>query len=123
MKQGMVAKRERLRRRRLRVRGRVSGTAARPRLCVFRAVRHIYAQIIDDLTGVTLAAASTLSKELRPELKRSWNKQAAQAVGKLIAEKAKAKGVTAVVFDRNGRRYHGRVKALAEAAREGGLKF
>jgi len=101
-----------------RVRGRVQGTAERPRLTVFRSNKQIYAQVIDDLAGRTLAAASSLGDDA----KNAKLDQAA-AVGKLIAEKAQAAGVTQVVFDRNGYLYHGRIQKLAEAAREGGLKF
>ncbi len=101
-----------------RVRSRVTGTASRPRLSVFRANRHIYAQLIDDGKGITLAAAS--SKELKTKDKKTG---IATSVGKAIAEKAASKNITTVVFDRGGFAYHGRVKALAEAAREGGLKF
>ena len=108
-------------RRHLRVRKKVFGTAARPRLNVFRSSKHIYAQIIDDLKGVTLVAASTLDKELG--LKNGGNVEAARKVGELIAKRAKEKGIEAVVFDRGGYVYHGRVQALAEAAREGGLQF
>ncbi|HXF53329.1 MAG TPA: 50S ribosomal protein L18, partial [Hyphomicrobiaceae bacterium] len=95
----------------------------RPRLSVFRSQKHIYAQIIDDSAGRTLAAASSLEKELRSSLKTGADKAAASAVGKLIAERAAKAGVAEIVFDRGGYRYHGRVKALAEAARQGGLKF
>ncbi len=95
----------------------------RPRLAVHRSGRHIYAQVIDDSKGVTLAAASTIDKDLRASLKGGADSSAASAVGKLVAERAKAAGVTEVVFDRGGYIYHGRVKALAEAAREGGLSF
>ena len=109
----------RLRRHR-RVRGKISGTAARPRLDVFRSAKHIYAQVIDDVQGVTLAAASTTEKDFS---EYGGNKEAARKVGKLIAERALAKGVETVVFDRGGYVYHGRVKELAEGAREGGLKF
>jgi len=94
-----------------------------PRLSVFRSAKHIYCQLIDDQRGLTLAAASTLDKELRGSLKGTGDKAAASAVGKLIAERAKAAGVSEVVFDRGGYLYHGRVKALAEAARESGLSF
>ena len=94
----------------------------RPRLSVFRSSKHIYAQIIDDLAGRTLASASSLDESLRGG-KNGANKNAAEAVGKLLAERAKAAGVTAVVFDRGGYLFHGRVKALADAAREGGLDF
>ena len=95
----------------------------RPRLSVYRSSQHIYAQIIDDSAGHTLAAASTLDKDLRSHLKTGANVDAASAVGKLVAERAKKAGVTEVYFDRGGYIYHGRVKALAEAARENGLKF
>jgi large subunit ribosomal protein L18 len=95
----------------------------RPRLSVFRSGRHIYAQVIDDEQRRTLAAASTLDKDVKGKLKTGADKQAAAEVGKLVAERAKAAGVTAVVFDRGGYLYHGRVKALADAAREGGLEF
>jgi large subunit ribosomal protein L18 len=112
-------------RRRGRVRGRIARTAtARPRLSVFRSSRHIYAQIIDDLAGRTLAAASSLDKDLREGgLKSGSDSDAAVAVGKLIATRAVAAGVKSVVFDRGGYMFHGRVKALADAAREGGLDF
>ena len=110
------------RRRRVRVQIRkVSG--GRPRLSVFRSNKHIYAQVIDDSRGVTLAAASTLDKALAGEVKTGADKGAATRVGALIAERARAAGVAEVVFDRGGCRYHGRVKALAEAAREGGLSM
>ena len=98
-------------------------SGGRPRLSVFRSGKHIYAQIIDDAAGRTVAAASTLDKDLRTGLRTGADKDAASAVGKLIAERSKAAGVTAVVFDRGAYLYHGRVKALAEAAREGGLEF
>ena len=98
-------------------------SGGRPRLSVFRSGKHIYAQIIDDAQGVTVAAASTLDKDLKAALKTGADKDAASAVGKLIAERSKAAGVTAVVFDRGAYLYHGRVRALAEAAREGGLDF
>jgi len=110
--------------RRTRVRARLARTSSgRPRLSVFRSSKHIYAQVIDDTAGRTLAAASSLDEALRQSLKTGANKDAAGAVGKLIAERAKAAGVTAVVFDRGGYLFHGRVKALADAAREGGLDF
>ena len=98
-------------------------SAGRPRLSVFRSGKHIYAQIIDDAQGRTLAAASSLDKTLKVELKTGADKDAAAAVGKLVAERATAAGVLQVVFDRGSYLYHGRVKALAEAAREGGLSF
>jgi large subunit ribosomal protein L18 len=112
------------RRRRQRVRYRVRQAAkGRPRLSVFRSSRHIYVQIIDDAAGHTLAAASTLDASLKPDLKTGADTAAAAAVGKLIAERAKAAGVERVVFDRGGYLFHGRLKALADAAREGGLEF
>lgn len=110
-------------RRRLRVRKKVFGTPERPRLNVFRSLAHMYAQIIDDTRGVTLVAASTLSPELRGTLARTGNVEAARAVGELLARKALEKGIRRVVFDRAGYLYHGRVKALAEGARAGGLEF
>jgi large subunit ribosomal protein L18 len=106
-----------------RVRKKLLGTAERPRLNVFRSLKHMYAQIIDDTTGNTLVAASTLDDALKSSLKNSDNKESAKAVGKLIAEKAVEKGIKSVVFDRGGYLYHGRVKELAEAAREAGLDF
>ncbi|MGI6574341.1 MAG: 50S ribosomal protein L18 [bacterium] len=110
-------------RRHLRVRRRVVGTAERPRLNVFRSLKHIHAQIIDDQKGITLVAASTLDPALRGKLAHGGNIQAARSVGTLLAEKALAKGIKSVVFDRGGYKYHGRVAALAETAREAGLKF
>jgi large subunit ribosomal protein L18 len=107
--------------RKARVAGAVRGSTERPRLSIFRSVKHIYAQIIDDTTGKTLVAVNSDQKE--PALKHGGNKSAAVAIGKLIAAKAIAKGISLVAFDRSGYRYHGRVKALADAAREGGLKF
>ena len=110
------------RKRRVR-RGLAANAGDRPRLSVFRSSAQIYAQIIDDSKGVTLAAASSLEKTLREELKSGANVEAAKRIGKEIAERAKAAGVTKVVFDRGAYMYHGRVKALAEGAREGGLDF
>lgn len=104
-----------------RVRTKLSGTAARPRLNVFRSSKHMYAQIIDDVNGVTIASASTLDKELN--LESTGNVDAATKVGELVAKRAVEKGITSVVFDRGGYLYHGRVKALADAARENGLEF
>jgi large subunit ribosomal protein L18 len=106
-------------RRRTGIRKRVFGTHDRPRLSIFRSSKHVYAQIINDFDGKTLAAASTVAEKSE----KGSNIEAAGAVGKAIAEKAKAAGIESVAFDRNGFRYHGRVKALADAAREGGLKF
>ncbi len=108
------------RKRHTRVRGKISGTAQRPRLNVFRSSKNIYAQIIDDVNGVTLVSASSLDKDFEGQ---GGNKEAAKKVGELIAKKAADKGITDVVFDRGGYLYHGRVKELAEGAREGGLKF
>jgi len=110
-------------RRHARVRKRVKGTGARPRLSVFRSLNHVYAQVIDDTVGQTLAAASTLDPELKSELDGKTKTARSALVGALIARRALAKGVSEVAFDRGGHDFHGRVKALAEAAREGGLKF
>jgi large subunit ribosomal protein L18 len=106
-----------------RVRAKVSGTGERPRLSVFRSSKHIYAQIVDDLAGKTLVAASTLEKELADKLDSTSDSAAAKAVGELLGQKALAKGIQKVVFDRGGYVYHGRVAALAEGAREAGLEF
>ena len=106
-----------------RVRTKVAGTTERPRLCVYRSLGHIYTQIIDDRTGKTLASASSLDKETKKNLKGGGNVAAAKVIGKAVAERAKAAGVSKVVFDRGGYKYHGRVKALADAAREAGLQF
>ncbi|MBP1907423.1 50S ribosomal protein L18 [Paenibacillus turicensis] len=108
--------------RHLRVRKKIEGTAARPRLNVYRSAKHIYAQLIDDVAGVTLASASTVDKELS-EITNGSNVEAARKVGELIAKRAESKGVKNVVFDRGGYLYHGRVQALADAAREAGLEF
>ncbi|AEX85280.1 50S ribosomal protein L18 [Marinitoga sp. 1135] len=114
--------RKKLRRKRhLRVRRKVFGTPERPRMVVFKSNKHIYVQIIDDTKGHTLAAASTLDKELN--LEKTWNIDAAKEVGKLVAKRAKEKGIAKVAFDRGGFKYHGKVKALADAAREAGLEF
>ncbi|MEW6386091.1 MAG: 50S ribosomal protein L18 [Thermodesulfobacteriota bacterium] len=112
----------RLKRKR-RIRKKISGSPACPRLSVFRSARHIYAQIIDDHAGNTLAAAGTLSPEIRDKVKGLKKTEAAREVGRLLAEKAKGKGIIKVVFDRNGFLYHGRVKTLAESCREHGLEF
>jgi large subunit ribosomal protein L18 len=106
-----------------RIRKRLSGAPERPRLAIFRSNKHIYAQIIDDSKGATLTAASTLDVDTKKDVKQGGNIAAAKAVGKLVAQRAKAKGIESVLFDRGGYLYHGRVKALAEAAREAGLKF
>ena len=108
---------------RLRIRQKVRSAVERPRLAVFKSGRHIYAQVIDDGSGSTLAHASSLDPGLRKDAKSGGNREAADKVGLLVAERAKKAGVSKVVFDRGGYRYHGRVKALAEAARKGGLEF
>ena len=110
-------------RRRHHVRSRIVGTAERPRLTVFRSSKHIYAQLIDDVTGTTLAAASSVLGDVKTAVKYGGNIKGAQAVGKKLAEVAKEKGVLKAAFDRGHYKYHGRVKALADAAREGGLQF
>jgi large subunit ribosomal protein L18 len=106
-----------------RIRQKISGNVTRPRLCIYRSSKYIYAQIVDDSQGRTLVAASTAEKAVRGDMKQAGNIQASKVVGKAIAERAKAKGIEAVVFDRGGYLYHGRIKAVAEAARESGLKF
>ena len=106
-----------------RVRTRVEGTSERPRLCVYRSLSHIYAQVVDDRSGRTLVSASSLDKGTKKQLKGGGNVAAAKVVGKAIAERAKAAKIGKVVFDRGGYKYHGRVKALADAAREAGLQF
>jgi large subunit ribosomal protein L18 len=116
-------KRRRQLRRRHHVRRQVRGSAERPRLTVFRSSKHIYAQLIDDEQGLTLAEASSRTKEVRGNMTYGGNKNAATVVGKKLADVAKAKGITKVCFDRGHYRYHGRVKALADGAREGGLQF
>ena len=116
-------RREARQKRQVRVRRKVQGSQDRPRLCIFRSARHIYAQIIEDTTGTTLVSVSTVVKDVSGGLKVSGNVEAAKLVGKKIAERALAKNITQVVFDRNGFLYHGRVKALADAAREAGLSF
>ena len=110
-------------RRHLRVRKKIHGTAQRPRLSVYRSLRHIYAQLIDDTAGQTLVSASTREPSLREQLPVTMNKEAAKQVGELLARRALEKGIENVVFDRGGYLYHGRVKALAEGARENGLSF
>jgi large subunit ribosomal protein L18 len=109
--------------RHLRVRKKIFGTSALPRLCVYRSLRHIYAQIVNDENGKTIVAASTVSPEIRKKIEKLKRCQAAGLVGELIAEKAKAKGIKRVAFDKGGYAYHGRVKSLAEASRKGGLEF
>lgn len=106
-----------------RIRKTLIGTKERPRLCVFRSLNHIYAQIIDDFEGKTLAAASTLDESIKDKIEYGGNVEAAKHVGALIAQKAREQGITKVVFDRSGYKYHGRVAALADGARENGLEF
>lgn len=119
-----MLEKERLRiRRHARLRKTLVGTAQRPRLNVYRSLNNVFAQVIDDATGFTLVAASTIDKELKGQLKSGGNVEAAKAVGALVGKRALDKGIKAVVFDRGGFLYHGRVKALAEAAREAGLDF
>jgi len=120
---GKLSKREARKRRHRRVRKKVYGTAERPRLNVFRSARHIYAQIINDDIGHTLVAASTLDPEIREQVQGLTKTEQARLVGLTLAKRALARGVKKVVFDRGGYKYHGRVKALAEASREGGLEF
>ena len=122
----MVSKKSRVevrRKKHMKLRNRFSGTAERPRLAVFRSNNHMYAQIIDDTVGNTLVSASTLQKDVKAELEKTNNVDAATYIGTVIAKRALEKGISSVVFDRGGHVYHGRVKALAEAAREAGLKF
>lgn len=111
------------RRRHLRVRKKVTGSAQRPRLSVFRSLAHIYAQVIDDSQGRTLAAASDLEPEARPQTNGKGKLEVAKRVGQLVGQRARAGGITQVVFDRGGYKFHGRVKALADGAREAGLEF
>lgn len=110
-------------RRHARIRRKLSGTPERPRLNVFRSEKHIYAQVIDDTTARTLVSASSAEKDAKAQIGYGNTVEAAQAIGRLVAERAVAKGITSVVFDRGGYLYHGRVQALADAAREGGLEF
>jgi len=119
----LKAKAFKLARRQRRVRGKVSGTAVRPRLRVTRSNAHIYAQIIDDVAGVTIASASTVDPEVKGSIKLGSNVDAAKAVGETVGRRAIEKGVTEVIFDRGGHLYHGRVAALADGARSAGLKF
>jgi large subunit ribosomal protein L18 len=119
----MPTQRDQIQRRRLRVRNAIRKNSDRLRLSVFRSGRHIYAQVIDDRAGRTLAAASSVEKDVRSAHKSGADREAAATVGKIVAERALAAGVAAVVFDRGSYRYHGRVKALADAARDAGLQF
>ena len=118
-----MTSREARQRRHRRVRQRVGGTAERPRLSVFRSLTHIYAQVIDDIAKDTLVACSTIDPDVKTELEGKNKSADAEVVGRILAARAKEKGITSVVFDRGGYQYHGRVKALAEAARAGGLQF
>lgn len=118
-----VNRKEATRKRHYRLRRRLSGCAESPRLAVYRSGKHIYAQIINDVTSVTLVSASSVDKELREKMKHGANLAAAKSVGELIAKRAKEKGISEVVFDRGGNLYHGRIAELATAARESGLKF
>ena len=111
------------RRRHLRVRAKVKGTPSAPRLCVFRSLRHIYAQVIDDVQGSTLTSASTLDSEIRSEAASKTRTAKSELVGSLIAKRALSKGISRIAFDRGGYKYHGNVKVMADAARRGGLKF
>ncbi len=109
--------------RHMRIRRRMQGSSERPRLCVYRSNKHIYAQIVDDSKAHTLVAASSLDTELTDKLDKTWDKNSAQAVGELIAKRALSKDISSVVFDRGGYIYHGRIAAVAEAARQAGLEF
>lgn len=121
---GSLSERKMLReKRKKRIRKRITGTPERPRLTVYRSARHIYTQIIDDIRGITLASASTVEKEVREQQKFENKTAAANFIGQLIARRAASKGITSVVFDRNGFLYHGRVKAITDGAREAGLDF
>ncbi|MGL5804475.1 MAG: 50S ribosomal protein L18 [Xenococcaceae cyanobacterium] len=118
-----LSRKQLLQRRHRRIRGKVNGTPERPRLCVFRSNNHIYAQVIDDVAQHTLAAASTLEPVLKTSIASAATREASIEVGKLVAQRAIERGITKVVFDRGGNLYHGRVKALADSAREAGLDF
>ncbi len=119
----LLAKRTKHRARKSRVRRKIFGTAERPRLTVYKSIKHVYAQIVDDTTGKTLVSASTMGRDLREELKKTADVAAAKLVGQAIGRKAMSRDIKKVVFDRNGYPYHGKVKALADAAREAGLEF
>lgn len=118
-----IDKNEARQKRHLRIRKKIEGTAERPRMNIYRSIQNIYVQIINDKTGETLVSASTMDKEIKGKLKSTGNIEAAKAVGKLAAQRALKKGIKQVVFDRGGYLYHGRIKGLAEAAREAGLEF
>lgn len=119
----LIKKREQRARRQRRVRGRLTGTEARPRLNVFRSLDNIYVQVINDVTGHTLVSASTIDREVAAQIDGKTKKESAKIVGQVVAQRAKAAGISKVVFDRGGYQYHGRVAAVAEGAREGGLEF
>jgi large subunit ribosomal protein L18 len=123
MSKKLIKKREQRERRRRRIRARVVGSPERPRLNVFRSLDNIFAQVIDDTAGVTLVSASTIDKQIRPQVAGKTKVESAKIVGQILAQRAKEAGIAKVVFDRGGYRYHGRVAALAEGAREGGLEF
>jgi large subunit ribosomal protein L18 len=118
-----VDKKEAREKRHMRIRRRMNGSSDRPRLCIYRSNKHIYAQIVDDSQAHTLVSASSLDAELTDKLKKTWNRSSAEAVGELVAKRAIKKGIQSVVFDRGGYIYHGRVAAVAEAARKSGLEF
>lgn len=119
----LIQKREQRERRHRRVRGRVMGTQERPRMNIFRSLDNIYVQVIDDIAGHTLVSASTIDKEVAAQIDGKTKKESAKIVGQVLAQRAKAAGINKVVFDRGGYQYHGRVAAVAEGAREGGLEF
>jgi large subunit ribosomal protein L18 len=123
MSKKLIKKREQRERRQRRIRARVVGSPERPRLNVFRSLDNIFAQVIDDTAGVTLVSASTIDKQIRAQVEGKTKTESAKIVGKILAARAKEAGIAKVVFDRGGYRYHGRVAALAEGAREGGLEF
>jgi large subunit ribosomal protein L18 len=123
MSKKLIKKREQRERRQRRIRARVAGSSERPRLNVFRSLDNIFAQVIDDTAGVTLVSASTIDKQVRAQVEGKNKTESAKIVGQVLAERAKEAGIARVVFDRGGYRYHGRVAALAEGAREGGLEF
>jgi large subunit ribosomal protein L18 len=123
MSKKLIKKREQRERRQRRIRARVAGSSERPRLNVFRSLDNIFAQVIDDTAGVTLVSASTIDKQIRAQVEGKTKIESAKIVGQVLAERAKEAGIGKVVFDRGGYRYHGRVAALAEGAREGGLEF
>jgi large subunit ribosomal protein L18 len=118
-----MTRKERIAKKHRRVRKKVFGTPERPRLAVYKSLKHLHAQVIDDVNGVTLVSASTVEKEIKEKVKGLKKSEAAKVLGKVIAERALEKGISKVVFDRGGFIYHGRVKAFAEGAREGGLQF